>query len=87
MWRVAHRTESESQPLVEEQNHHASKGHPWMVYFSTFVAVCGSYEFGASKPRVKARNNYKQPLTHRKQEFCDLQNNVRWKKKEKTKAV
>lgn len=24
----------------------SSKGHPWMVYFSTFVAVCGSYEFG-----------------------------------------
>ncbi|KAF1897844.1 hypothetical protein Lal_00032605, partial [Lupinus albus] len=24
-----------------------SKGHPWMVYFTTFVAVCGSYEFGA----------------------------------------
>ncbi|KAK9733571.1 hypothetical protein RND81_04G075600 [Saponaria officinalis] len=23
------------------------KGHPWMVYLSTFVAVCGSYEFGA----------------------------------------
>jgi hypothetical protein len=25
----------------------SSEGHPWMVYFSTFVAVCGSYEFGA----------------------------------------
>ncbi|KAF3436355.1 hypothetical protein FNV43_RR23447 [Rhamnella rubrinervis] len=24
----------------------SSKGHPWMVYFCTFVAVCGSYEFG-----------------------------------------
>lgn len=23
------------------------KKHEWMVYFSTFVAVCGSYEFGA----------------------------------------
>ncbi|KAL3725498.1 hypothetical protein ACJRO7_030515 [Eucalyptus globulus] len=22
------------------------KGRPWMVYFTTFVAVCGSYEFG-----------------------------------------
>ena len=29
------------EPLVE-----ATKGHPWMVYFSTFVAVWGSYEFG-----------------------------------------
>lgn len=25
----------------------SSSGHPWMVYFSTFVAVCGSYAFGA----------------------------------------
>ncbi|TXG63564.1 hypothetical protein EZV62_010558 [Acer yangbiense] len=24
-----------------------SKGHSWMVYFTTFVAVCGSYEFGS----------------------------------------
>ncbi|RZC20757.1 Sugar transporter ERD6-like 7 [Glycine soja] len=31
------------EPLVA----YASKGHPWMVYFTTFVAVCGSYEFGA----------------------------------------
>ncbi|XP_057438831.1 sugar transporter ERD6-like 7 isoform X2 [Lotus japonicus] len=41
------------EPLVEEQNKvnkqlvHGSKGHPWIVYFTTFVAVCGSYEFGA----------------------------------------
>ncbi|XP_027353497.1 sugar transporter ERD6-like 7 isoform X2 [Abrus precatorius] len=37
------------EPLVEgleNQLVHASKGHPWMVYFTTFVAVCGSYEFG-----------------------------------------
>ncbi|CAJ1906744.1 unnamed protein product [Sphenostylis stenocarpa] len=35
------------EPLVGNQNlAHASKGHSWMVYFSTFVAVCGSYEFG-----------------------------------------
>ncbi|XP_057438835.1 sugar transporter ERD6-like 7 [Lotus japonicus] len=31
------------EPLV----HASSKGHPWIVYFTTFVAVCGSYEFGA----------------------------------------
>ncbi|XP_074312193.1 sugar transporter ERD6-like 7 [Silene latifolia] len=31
-------------PLI---NTHESKGHPWMVYLTTFVAVCGSYEFGA----------------------------------------
>ncbi|KAG6700244.1 hypothetical protein I3842_08G102300 [Carya illinoinensis] len=24
----------------------SSQGHHWMIYFSTFVAVCGSYEFG-----------------------------------------
>ncbi|KAK7378311.1 hypothetical protein VNO80_03750 [Phaseolus coccineus] len=36
--------------LVGKPDHqlvHASKGHPWMVYFCTLVAVCGSYEFGA----------------------------------------
>lgn len=27
------------------------KGRPWMVYFSTFVAVCGSYEFGTCVSR------------------------------------
>lgn len=25
----------------------SSEGQPWMVYLSTFVAVCGSFEFGA----------------------------------------
>lgn len=50
-----------TEPLVREQkivvvsdedghetseSEHARKGHPWMVYFTTFVAVCGSYEFG-----------------------------------------
>ncbi|CAI8614142.1 unnamed protein product [Vicia faba] len=30
--------------LVNETKHHH---HPWMVYFTTFIAVCGSYEFGA----------------------------------------
>ncbi|KAK7285417.1 hypothetical protein RJT34_20187 [Clitoria ternatea] len=37
------------EPLVgehKEQLVHESKRHPWMVYFTTFVAVCGSYEFG-----------------------------------------
>lgn len=24
-----------------------SKGNPWMVYFSTLIAVCGSYAFGS----------------------------------------
>ncbi|KEH23691.1 sugar porter (SP) family MFS transporter [Medicago truncatula] len=40
------------EPLIGEQNNqlvHANKDHhhPWMVYFTTFIAVCGSYEFGA----------------------------------------
>lgn len=42
------------EPLVGEHNNqhqlvHESHGHhhPWMVYFTTFIAVCGSYEFGA----------------------------------------
>ncbi|CAI9107938.1 OLC1v1007423C1 [Oldenlandia corymbosa var. corymbosa] len=30
----------------EEQAKKVSKDERWMVYFSTFVAVCGSYEFG-----------------------------------------
>lgn len=25
----------------------SSKGSAWMVYLSTFVAVCGSFEFGS----------------------------------------
>ncbi|CAI8614138.1 unnamed protein product [Vicia faba] len=31
--------------LVHQTKHHHH--HPWMVYFTTFIAVCGSYEFGA----------------------------------------
>lgn len=31
----------------EDQRDKSSKGHQWMVYLSTFVAVCGSYAFGA----------------------------------------
>lgn len=31
----------------EDQRFNSSKGHQWMVYLSTFVAVCGSYAFGA----------------------------------------
>ncbi|XP_015891559.2 sugar transporter ERD6-like 7 isoform X1 [Ziziphus jujuba] len=30
-----------------EDHDESSKGHPWMVYFYTIVAVCGSYEFGS----------------------------------------
>ncbi|KAK3007906.1 hypothetical protein RJ639_013051 [Escallonia herrerae] len=32
---------------AEDQTQKGSKGHEWMVYFSTFVAVCGSYAFGS----------------------------------------
>ena len=31
----------------EDGSSQSSNGHPWMVYFTTFVSVCGSYEFGA----------------------------------------
>ncbi|KAG5567627.1 hypothetical protein RHGRI_002986 [Rhododendron griersonianum] len=31
----------------EDQRDKSSKGHQWIVYLSTFVAVCGSYAFGA----------------------------------------
>ena len=38
------------QPLMASEegsaDHETSREHPWMVYLSTFVAVCGSYEFG-----------------------------------------
>ncbi|KAH0978475.1 hypothetical protein GBA52_028194 [Prunus armeniaca] len=43
------------EPLVRVDNnldagdgsgHGSTKGDQWMVYLSTFVAVCGSYEFG-----------------------------------------
>lgn len=52
--------ESIQQPLIQanlnlttstNDNNYKQTGstghHPWMVYLSTFVAVCGSYEFGA----------------------------------------
>lgn len=50
------RQEGVQEPLIEadkKRTGDAPKGHHWMVYFSTFVAVCGSYEFGAcvSNPR------------------------------------
>ncbi|KAI4326485.1 hypothetical protein MLD38_031795 [Melastoma candidum] len=37
-----------NQPLVEVAVVEKADdgGSPWMIYFSTFVAVCGSYEFG-----------------------------------------
>ncbi|KAF7840702.1 sugar transporter ERD6-like 7 [Senna tora] len=31
----------------KKESNGSDDGQPWMVYFSTFVAVCGSYEFGA----------------------------------------
>ena len=31
----------------EDQTDQSSKEHLWMVYLSTFVAVCGSFEFGS----------------------------------------
>ncbi|XP_022155641.1 sugar transporter ERD6-like 7 [Momordica charantia] len=34
------------QTLVQDENKSTHSSPPWMVYFSTFVAVCGSYEFG-----------------------------------------
>ncbi|KAA8543191.1 hypothetical protein F0562_021314 [Nyssa sinensis] len=32
---------------AEDQTDKSSKGHQWMVYLSTFVAVCGSFAFGS----------------------------------------
>lgn len=40
--------EAAGQPLLQDE------GRPWMVYFSTLVAVSGSYEFGTcvSNPQL-----------------------------------
>jgi hypothetical protein len=55
------------QPLMQDQKNLANgqegssqgsnKGHPWMVYFSTFVAVCGSYSFGSCVSALSAKDN------------------------------
>ncbi|XP_050366008.1 sugar transporter ERD6-like 7 [Argentina anserina] len=37
--------ESSREPLMNRDGS-AHEGHQWLVYLSTFVAVCGSYEFG-----------------------------------------
>ncbi|XP_004290698.1 PREDICTED: sugar transporter ERD6-like 7 [Fragaria vesca subsp. vesca] len=37
--------ETSREPLLNREGS-AHEGHRWMVYLSTFVAVCGSYEFG-----------------------------------------
>ncbi|CAL5204273.1 unnamed protein product [Lathyrus oleraceus] len=34
--------EKNKQPVNETKDYH----HPWMVYFTTFIVVCGSFEFG-----------------------------------------
>ncbi|PON78456.1 Sugar/inositol transporter [Trema orientale] len=47
---MAIKEEETREPLMAVEDgsgdHESSREHPWMVYFSTFVAVCGSYEFG-----------------------------------------
>jgi SP family sugar porter-like MFS transporter len=59
------RQEEMREPLIQDQNNLAdgedgssqgsNKGHPWMVYFSTFVAVCGSYAFGSCVSDLSAK--------------------------------
>ncbi|KAK9281701.1 hypothetical protein L1049_004605 [Liquidambar formosana] len=39
--------DEEDGPGPNDQSQKSSKGHQWMVYLSTFVAVCGSFEFGS----------------------------------------
>ncbi|XP_057473654.1 sugar transporter ERD6-like 7 [Actinidia eriantha] len=39
--------DEEDGSAVADQTRKSSKGHEWMVYLSTFIAVCGSYAFGA----------------------------------------
>lgn len=42
-----------------EAHDESSKGNTWMVYFSTFVAVCGSYAFGSC---VSSQSHFIQDL-------------------------
>lgn len=35
------------EPLVEKHLAESKQEQPWMVYLSTFVAVCGSFAFGS----------------------------------------
>lgn len=35
------------EPLVEKDMAESKQEQPWMVYLSTFVAVCGSFAFGS----------------------------------------
>lgn len=43
----AKRTTTDDGRNQNQNGENGSRRHPWMVYLSTFVAVCGSYEFGA----------------------------------------
>lgn len=38
--------EKEKKSRTEEEEGSSKEGNPWMIYLSTFVAVCGSFEFG-----------------------------------------
>lgn len=41
--------EAAGQPFLQDESkwtHNSEERRPWMVYLSTLVAVCGSYEFG-----------------------------------------
>lgn len=35
------------EPLVDKDMAESKPEQPWMVYLSTFVAVCGSFAFGS----------------------------------------
>lgn len=54
----------------EGSGHGSSKEDPWMVYLSTFVAVCGSYEFGCCVSASVHVYLTFHVLVH--QESCDL---------------
>ncbi|KAL6978468.1 hypothetical protein U1Q18_020136 [Sarracenia purpurea var. burkii] len=47
MQEVKTSADEENGYAAAKQTHESSEGHQWMVYLSTFVAVCGSYVFGA----------------------------------------
>lgn len=53
--------EDKTMAVTDEEDgsaNESSKGHPWMVYLSTFVAVCGSYEFGCCVSCLLSLHSY-----------------------------
>ena len=44
---MSNASDDSREPLVEKHVAESKQEQPWMVYLSTFVAVCGSFAFGS----------------------------------------